>query len=167
MCRTGAVHDFAEVAARDERQRRSIDPEPCGPRTDLLERFFPRGEEAGVPGSRQARDEVEEERRLADAGLARQEDDRAGDEAPAEDSIDACEAGTDAGRGVTPGLQGRDGRAAGGPRSGGMGTLRDRSPRPARRAPPGPLRRRLAALGAREERPYPSHTATLAGGYDI
>ena len=164
--RIAAADHLVEVAAGTERQRRSIDAQPPRPARDLSAGLLARGDQAGVAGSGQARHELEEEGRLADAGRPCEQHDRAGDQPAAQDAVDPREPRRDAslvglarqiqrGRGET-----RRARCAAG------GVLTHASPFTARGAPAGPLPGRTAAPGAHEQLLELAHRRTVDGGCD-
>ena len=130
--------------------------------------LFTRCEEAGVPGIRQTRRQLEEKGRLARAGRPREEHHRAGDESAAEDAIDRGEPGPDPGL-LELGGQVEDGRLApraDRPQRAPRRMLADRSPFAARRAPARPLGGRSVTGRADEEPLDLAHARTVARGCD-
>lgn len=128
-----------------------------GAHPDLAGRLLARDVEGAVLVAGGLGGDVEQEGGLADAGLARDQDDGAGDEAPAEDPVELGHAGG-AGGGL-PGVDladrdgGRRDPAGRGRPHGGRAVLLDRPPRLALAAATQPFRRLPAALGAAVGRP--------------
>ena len=121
------------------------------------------------PVTREMGEHVEQQRGLADAGLAREERHGRRHDAAAEHAIDAGGA-----RGDAPLIAGRGGQraervhAAGARcRSAGGADLVDRPPLPAAGTTAHPLRHLLSTRRAREDRPDLRHDRTVPGGSDI
>ncbi len=167
--RTGVargLHDLGQFATRDERDRRRVDPDPRGPRRDLVSALLPRGEEAGEPGARQVRSQLEEKGALADAGLPCEEGDGPRNDAPAEHPVETGEARRDTFR--APSVverEGGDRNAVGATTDGGREVV-DRAPATASRTPAHPLRDLLATRRADEDGPYLAHAGNLGGPAD-
>ena len=145
--------NVGQIATGDEAEGPSVEPQPSGPPRDLREGLLARGEEAGVPGPRQARRQLEEKGGLADAGRPCQEDHRAGNQAAAKHSIDARKAGLDPAFLQIGKEQGntRSARSEGRWAAGASRMFGHRPPATARRALPGPLRGGPPALLAGEQ----------------
>ena len=128
-----------------------------GAQPDLAGRLLARDVQRAVLVAGRLRRHVQQQRGLADAGLAREQDDRAGYETAAEDAVQLGHAGG-AGGGL-PAVDLADGhRGRGDPAGrrrphGGRAVLLDRPPRLALGAAAEPLGRLPAALGAAVGRP--------------
>ena len=131
-------------------------PEPIGTEPHLLGRLLAGDVEDGHPLPRERAARLEGERRLADAGVAADEHDRALDEATAQHAIELGEAGRAterlAGRDRHEGPHRRRRPRASRPRL-GYRLLHDRVPRPAARALAEPARRGPPAFLADPDRP--------------
>ena len=151
--------------------------EPLGPHADLLGRLLGRHEQAPGPAGGQRGQGLEQQGRLADAGLAAEQGDRPGTSPPPSTRSSspipvgagsAVSASTSAR--ATGSSAGRTGRARG--RSGEpAGARSPRAPRPAcstrRRSGTGrPTRADGTAVRAAVDAPAPGHGATLKSGCD-
>ena len=163
----GAGQDVGQGAPGNEGQPRPVQPETTRPRRDLASGFLARGEEAGVPGTRQSRRQLEEKGRLADARRPCQEDHRAGNQATSQDSVHAWDAGADP---AILGIGCKVSHGGGSPRvRGPAGNRRlsgHRAPVSAPGALPRPLRRWAAATLAHEQLLDLAHGLTIATGSD-
>src|SRR6266540_4325839 len=133
------------------------------PEGNLVPRLLTGGKEAGEPGSRQVRHQLEEKGRLADAGLAGQQGDGRGNQATAKNPVDAGNAGGHPGLAPHLVLE-RLERDSNGSRAGAP--LLHRPPCAAARTATDPLAHRMAARRARQERSRLAHAGTLAMGSD-
>src|SRR6266542_2916191 len=130
---------------------------------NLVARLLAGGKEAGEPGSRQVRHQLEEKGRLADAGLAGQQGDGRGNQATAKNPVDAGNAGGHPGLAPHLVLE-RLERDSNGSRAGAP--LLYRPPCAAARTATDPLAHRMAARGTVEQRSRLAHAGTLARGSD-
>src|SRR5581483_10799293 len=87
------LEDALEAGFGEEIQRRAADREPLAPRLDLVLRFFARAVENRTDGPRHVRRRLQQQRRLADARLPAEQDERSGYDAAAEDAIEFADAG--------------------------------------------------------------------------
>src|SRR6266508_2804312 len=87
--RPGRLHERPQIPPRGECHSIAGDPQPTSTEGNLVARLLTGSEEAGEPGSRQVRHQLEEKGRLADAGLAGQQGDGRGNQATAKNPVDA------------------------------------------------------------------------------
>jgi len=87
--------DVAEVASGYEGKRSVVNTNALRAVGYLLSRFLARSDQAGPSGSRQTGDQLKQEGGLADARLAGEQDDRAGDDPLAKDPVYPFESGVD------------------------------------------------------------------------
>ena len=113
--RSGLVEDALEARLGEQEERIVADAEPLAARLDLRLALLARGVEDGPDGAGEVRRGLQQQRRLADAGLAAEQDQRSGDDAAAEHAIELGEAGRDAvdGGQADVGVALRGGRPAG------------------------------------------------------
>ena len=166
---TSRLEHVREVATGRERDGVAGHAEPPGARCHLRVRLLTRHQHARLPGHREMGEHVEQQRGLADAGLASEERHGRRHDAAAEHAIDAGGAGgnpplvvgSGGQRAERVGTEGASCRPAGGP------NLVDGPPLPAAGTTTYPLRHLLATRGAREDRPDLRHVRTVPNGSDI
>ena len=90
--------DVLDAGLGGKLYRRLRQPQPLGPQPDLRYRLFAGDIDDGSPRLRQRAGSLEQERRLADAGIAADEERRAAHEAAAGDAVELGHAGLDPGR---------------------------------------------------------------------
>jgi hypothetical protein len=76
--RPGRAQERPQLPAGGERDSIAEDPQPTGTEGNLVPRLLTGGKEAGEPGSRQVRHQLEEKGRLADVSLSLHQDKGAG-----------------------------------------------------------------------------------------
>ena len=81
-----------------ELDRSAGETEPFGAQPHLRDRLFARNIDRALPGLRQRRRDLDQQRRLADAGIAAEQQHRAAHEAAAGDAVEFGDAGGEAGR---------------------------------------------------------------------
>ena len=87
------VEDAFEAGLGEQVERRVADREPLAARLDLVLGFLARAVEHGPDRARHVRGRLQQQRRLADAGLAAEEHERPGHDAAAEHAIELADAG--------------------------------------------------------------------------
>ena len=88
--------DALDARLREQEQRRVADAKPVAARLDLMLRLFARCVEHGADRLREVRGRLQQQRRLADAGFAAEQDERAGNDAAAEHAVEFADAAGDA-----------------------------------------------------------------------
>ena len=91
--------DVLDRGLGGEFDRRIAQAQPLGAQPHLADRLFARDIDGALAGARQRRGGLDQQRRFADAGIARHQDDRAAHEAAAGDAVELGDAGGQA-RGV-------------------------------------------------------------------
>jgi hypothetical protein len=160
-----------EVGLREHRHVERGAGEPLGTQADLPRRLLAGDVQRAPPGALQVAERHRRERRLADAGRAADQHDRAGDDAAAEDAVELADAGREAGVALGPhvGEPDRLGRAAGRLRAARVAAslFGERVPRAAARALPVPLGGLGPAGRADEDGGGPRHgLRTVGAGAD-
>ena len=86
------LENALEARFGEQIQRRVADGQPLAARLDLMFRFLARAVQDGPDRAGHVRGRLQQQRGLADAGLAAEEHERSGDDAAAEDAIELVDA---------------------------------------------------------------------------
>ncbi len=162
--------DVLDLRLGGERYRRITQAEPFGAEPNLADRLFARHVDDASAGIRHRSGDLDQDGRLADAGIAADQDRRARDEAAADDTVELADTGERARQllGVAGERGKRDWLAASGAkrgRHGGRRFLGKRVPFAARFAAPLPFGGHRAAIGADELRAGGASHQADAGGF--
>ena len=96
------LEDALDAGLGEQVQRRVADAETIAARLDLMLGLLARGIEHGADVCAKLRGRLQQQRRLADARLAAEQDERAGHDAAAEHAIELADAGRMPRRAATP-----------------------------------------------------------------